>query len=207
MRSYETARRLYSILAFFAWVMMIGGVLVAVVAAKSLSAYAPPGTGLLAAAPGFGIGFTGLLLLAIVQNARATVDTAELTQQMLKVARDQLEVSQQSLKQGILIERGFEALKQTQPSAPMASFADAAQTKFEAAETKNNTPIAPPPEPTATRELAAGETEYAGRIIKEEDGSFIFAKLSFDSLAAAHRYIDQLGVNPKAVTGNRVSSS
>ncbi len=48
--------------------------------------------------PGIGIGITGFILVAFVQMGRATVDTAEYTQQMLKLSRDQLEVSKQSLK-------------------------------------------------------------------------------------------------------------
>jgi len=44
------------------------------------------------------ISLLGLIFVAIVQTARASVDTAEYTQQMLKIARDQLEVSQQALR-------------------------------------------------------------------------------------------------------------
>lgn len=102
MRSYETARTLFSFLAFWAWCVVIAGVLVALVSAAGASQYGGAGAGLLATAPGIGIGIAGLILVAFVQMGRATVDTAEYTQQMLKIARDQLEVSQQGLNGAFL---------------------------------------------------------------------------------------------------------
>lgn len=115
MRSYEAARSLFSFLAFCAWSVVIIGVLVALVAGEGGSRYGG-GAGLLAMVPGIGFGLAGLLLVAFVQMGRATVDTAEYTQQMLKVARDQLEVSKQALNQGSAVGKSFVGI--TEKSKP-----------------------------------------------------------------------------------------
>ena len=121
MRSYETARFLFSFLAFCAWSVVIIGVLAALIGAGGASRYGGAGAGFLAMAPGFGIGLLGLLLVAFVQMGRATVDTAEYTQQMLKIARDQLEVSKQGLKQGAMAAQSFESLKPDEKAKPAPS--------------------------------------------------------------------------------------
>jgi hypothetical protein len=97
MRSYEVARTLFSFLAFCAWSIVVVGGLVALIGAGGGSRYGGAGAGLLAMVPGLSIGIAGLLLVAFVQIGRATVDTAEYTQQMLKISRDQLEISKQGL--------------------------------------------------------------------------------------------------------------
>ena len=111
MRSYETARSLFSFLGFCAWSVVVIGVLVALAGAEGGSRYGGAGAGLLAMAPGFGIAILGLILVAFVQMGRANVDTAEYTQQMLKIARDQLEVSRQSLNGTGQQSKGFNSVK------------------------------------------------------------------------------------------------
>jgi hypothetical protein len=306
MRSYEAARSLFSFLGFMSWLVIIAGALAALAGAKASSIYGGGTAGLLAAMPGIGIAVLGFVLLAFVQMGRATVDSAEYGQQMLKIARDQLELSKQSLKQGKRFEAGFAALEQIAPKKHKVSFSDEVdkikkpkkrkkakpRVAVIPAETVNEpepeipdvvtlqtpqleethpvpmpeSPVKAPeglvaeimakeelvpepvpepviaqvadPEPLPTpephpepvqitepdpaplpdpepviktapkrrepvllRELKDNETRYAGRIIKDEDGRFIFARMSFNSLAAAHRYIDQLGVNPNAKSG------
>ena len=107
MRSYEAARSLFSFLGFIAWSVVVLGVLVALVSAAGGSRFGGAGAGLLAMVPGVAIGIAGFILVAFVQMGRATVDTAEYTQQMLKIARDQLDVSKQGLNQGKVLEQGF----------------------------------------------------------------------------------------------------
>ena len=113
MRSYEAARSLFSFLAFIAWSVVVIGVFVALISAAGASKYGGGGAGLLAMVPGIGIGITGFILVAFVQMGRATVDTAEYTQQMLKLSRDQLEVSKQGLKLQNAVPQTFVAAAQT----------------------------------------------------------------------------------------------
>ena len=115
MRSYEAARSVFGILEIVSWIVIAIGGLIAFVALIALdemgsSFGGSPIVGLAGIVPGLVIMFAGLLGLVAVQIGRAGVDTAEYTQQMLKIARDQLEVSQQAL-------RGHET--------PANSFADA----------------------------------------------------------------------------------
>lgn len=127
MRSYDAARGLFSFLAFIAWSAVVVGVIAAFGGAQMRTGL-DGAVGIMGALPGIGIAILGLFQVAVIQAARATVDTAEYTQQMLKIARDQLDVSIQSLKQGERIETGFSALKQPEPTKAKAkakaSFAD-----------------------------------------------------------------------------------
>lgn len=126
MRSYDGARALFSFLSFLAWSMVIVGVMLAFGGSAAVSQFSRSSSAIFAALPGIGVGAIGLFLIALVQNARATVDTAEYTQQMLKVARDQLEVSKQSLKQNQTAPQSYEAVKGsgTGDSLSKAAFAD-----------------------------------------------------------------------------------
>jgi len=115
MRSYEAARSYFNFLGVLSrGVIAIGAIvaLFSIVAAGQISQGFGGGgmAGLAGILPAAVIMFTGFMGLVIVQIGRAGVDTAEYTQQMLKIARDQLEVSRQAL-------RG--------PNAPANSFADA----------------------------------------------------------------------------------
>ena len=128
MRSYETARSLYSFLTFCAWCLVVGGVIVALIGAgaasemRSFGRSAPAAAVFMASIPGLALTLAGVLSLALVENGRAAVDTAELTQQMLKVAREQLEVSKQALRQGQHVAGSYEALDQASAGAqPMLS--------------------------------------------------------------------------------------
>ncbi len=204
MRSYEAARRYFSILEFIAWCLIVLGGFIAIVAfaaiAEANRRYGGSPALLVivpAILPGSGIAFAGFMGLVVAQVGRAGVDSAEYGQQSLKIARDQLELSKQALRQGAQAEPSYAALqaakKDLQPdtavskgAAPSASYA------------------APPSETHETAKLApprAEALEYKGRVIQPENGQFVFGKMQFQSLEAAQRYIDQLGVNPKADLG------
>lgn len=115
MRSYEAARTYFSILEVVSKIIIIIGGIVALISLLALGEMSrdwggSPLAGLVGIVPGVIVMFAGFLGMVVVQIGRAGVDTAEYTQQMLKIARDQLEVSQQAL-------RG--------PNASARSFADA----------------------------------------------------------------------------------
>lgn len=114
MRSYEAARGLFSFLAFCSWGIIIVGGIVALAAGGALSS----GLGgnpsamklFFAFMPGAGISLVGLYGLAMVQMARAGVDSAEYGQQSLGLARQQLEVSREALTQGKQLAASYAAL-------------------------------------------------------------------------------------------------
>jgi len=128
MRSYEAARKLFSFLGFGSWCIIILGVTAAVAGGASAAAIGgaakipAEAATFLATLPGLGTALLGFFCLAFVQIGRAAVDSAEYAQQSLKIARDQLELSRQSLLGG-RTETGFAALTEERGAASGPSFA------------------------------------------------------------------------------------
>ena len=182
MRSYEAARSLFSFLAFCAWSVVILGVLVALIGAGGGSRYGGAGAGLLAMVPGIGICLAGLLLVAFVQMGRANVDTAEYTQQMLKIARDQLEVSQQSLKQGDAFQKSYSTLNKDNNETP--------QNSRYALNNDNQEDAAPNRETLISN--YGKKTSYNGHAISEANGIFHVENAEFRQLEHAKAHIDML---------------
>lgn len=190
MRSYAAARGMFSFLAGVSWVIIVGGLLMALIAASASggqSAFGGRPSGamvLLSTVPGLLAAFIGFLGLVGVQIGRATVDSAEYGQQALDVARKQLEVSRQALKQGAVLEQGYATLaaaKETQhaPSAPKTSYAT------ERPDTKE----AIPSQPGAPK---VGETiSYRGKAVRVVEDGFTFAGTVYETLDAAKTRIDQ----------------
>jgi hypothetical protein len=188
MRSYETARSLFSFLAFMAWSVVVIGVLVALIGAAGASQYGGSGAGLLAMVPGIGIGITGLILVAFVQMGRATVDTAEYTQQMLSISRDQLEVSKQGLKLHNGAPETFSAIAQKETASKhKSSFVHQAdKTSPQGRMVENLEPA----------QLEDQSTVYKGKIIRDVKGKLLHKGISFDTLLSAKEHIDALTAQP-----------
>lgn len=186
MRSYEAARSLFSFFEFLSWCVIVLGVVL------TLGGFAAAGqigrgfgggpamvTYVAAFAPGASLTFAGFMGLVFCQIGRAGVDSAEYSQQMLKVARDQLEVSRQSLRA---------------PSTPPNSFAATAKSTAE-----SDPPVArhAPKRQHATRssepKLTASGPQtfrYRTKDIQVENGKFLYNGIAFDSREKAERYID-----------------
>lgn len=113
MQSYQAARGLFGFLGFCSWIVIIVGGLAAFggfATAASTVRNASMLTSLLWTVPGLLLAVVGLYGLAVVQMGRAGVDTAEYTQQMLKVSRDHFEHSKRTyadLHQGTLHAKGY----------------------------------------------------------------------------------------------------
>lgn len=181
MRSYEAARTYFSIMGFGAWSVIIIGVLVALVSAGGVSQYAGGGAGLLAMLPGLGIMIVGFLLLVFVQIGRANVDTAEYTQQMLKISRDQLEVSKQSLKQTDTFQKNYASLKAEATNTPEGDgYSNATLEPEKAVKSK--------PEPVKQIEQ---KIAYKGHTILAKDDKFRVNKAVFEKIEFAREHIDQ----------------
>ena len=187
MRSYEAARSLFSFLAFCAWsVVAIGGV-IALIGVTSMSSYAGGAAGLLAMVPGIGIVLAGLLLVAFVQIGRANVDTAEYTQQMLKISRDQLDVSKQSLKQGDTFQKSYANLNAEATNTPKdEGYANATLEANKAAKSK----------PEAVKQIEQ-KIAYRGYSILAKDDKFRVNKAVFEKIEFAKEHIDQHRINGK----------
>ncbi|MFV0644697.1 MAG: hypothetical protein ACK5NN_09400 [Sphingomonadaceae bacterium] len=133
MRSYEAARSYFGFLGFVSWCVIIIGAIVAIVSMTAFGqvsrAYGGSSmAGLAGMIPGVAIMFSGFMGLVIVQIGRAGVDSAEYTQQMLLLSREQLEISRHTLKQGPDGEQIYaavqEALKKSNQLRPEDDFPD-----------------------------------------------------------------------------------
>lgn len=204
MRSYETARSLFSFLEVMAWIMVVAGIIIAFGGASAASLFSRSSAGLMGALPGIVIAILGLFMVAQVQGNRATVDSAEYSQQMLKLTREQLEISKQALKQGYTVAQSFAALPAQAESEHSAGFGalDTEPQPENQRKSLANRELQNSSEgmPSAGSKRPADDAaiNYKGKEIVFSAGRYTFAKMSFSSLERAEAYIDQLAVNPKA---------
>jgi len=193
MRSYKAARSLFSFLGFCAWVVIVVGGIVALVgasAASQVSSYGFGGKGselasLAGLIPGLGVCLTGFILLALVQMGRASVDSAEYSQQMLKIARDQLQISRQSLNSHDSSGRTF--------STQNSNLADS-----------NSGSAYASPRTVARRDAAFSEKPsdpidkiitYKGHQIECRGLNYTLGATQFHSLEYAKNHIDQISID------------
>lgn len=197
MRSYDAARSLFSFLGFVAWVAILLGIVAALVGAGAGGTASRWGGGptglasLIGALPGIAIIFSGFLGLAAVQMGRASVDTAEYTQQMLKIARDQLDVSQQALKQASNAQRSF--ADRTEASVGTDGSRPNGQTRQEPKLTNTS----------ASYSYKIGETIiYRGKEIRVTEGGYVFDRIPFHTIDEARASID-VSVNQQSLAAQK----
>ncbi|KCV82446.1 hypothetical protein ATO10_05876 [Actibacterium atlanticum] len=180
MRSYATARTLFSIAEMAGWIVVGLSFLIGLTLAGTAGRYASGTERFLLFLAGASGSVVGILIVAAVQNWRAGVDTAEYTQQMLKIARDQLDVSRQSLKSNAPPQSFFDAQADQTPAAPptRSSFASA--------------PAPAKPEPSLAIESSSPSPDK----IEQIDGKYTYNGIPFDSLEKAERYVEQFGRRP-----------
>ncbi len=169
MKSYETARNLFSFLGFCAGALIALGVVVALMggsATQSFGRNAGAAQFILGAMPGIMMAAVGVIGQAMVQMGRASVDTAEFTQQSLDVSRKHMELSKQLLEQGKTTAASFASLSVQRPATAQdaqtgqdqgASYGNMPAQASAVSETKS--------EPAA---IPAASTSSAKAITKEE---------------------------------------
>ena len=92
-RDYGAARFAFSVLELVSWTVILSGVLLAIAgfwtggAFGLLQSDSHISIRLLAALPGIGATIGGLIGVALAQSSRATVDTAEMTRDMLAIMK------------------------------------------------------------------------------------------------------------------------
>lgn len=158
MRSYTTSRTILSFFEFCAWTTVVVGILVAAIGYTSGSyvaglARGPSGfSGILAALPGLGISFVGVVGVIFVQLTRANVDTAEMTGQLLEIARKQLTAAEGALQaQGAVHNPPARRTPDSHLSA--AQPASAQQQKSRSPDAAEPTISAPPERATASQNV------------------------------------------------------
>lgn len=215
MKSYEAARGYFSILEFLSWVLIVVGLVVLLMgmaATNQLNSYRA-GTAavvIMAAVPGLALSFFGFLGLVAAQYTRAGVDSAEYTQQMLQIARDQLEVSRRSLnlQQGVpaaafgpaLKDASEETDQMTQATANGAmssspSFADRVGAQDDAS---SNSPPTIELEPEDAQPQLE-DFSYRGRKIRAALDMYMYDGLRFENAEDVKAHIDAIGSSPQPI--------
>lgn len=185
MRSYQAARNYFSILGIISWTVIVVGGLVALVGLAALGDFSrelggSSLNGLAGVVPGISVSFIGFMGLVLVQIGRAGVDTAEYSQQMLQVARDQLEVSRETAQRGQKISTSFSSAmaEEIEPSKP--SFAEAAHEGIDAGETPSS------------KQGDPNLIHYRGRTIEKRDGKYFVEGKSYLNQKYAELRINDL---------------
>ncbi len=214
MRSYNTSRRFFSFLELLAWPALSVGMVAIVFCVRNLFGLGIYGFDvnrsmeLLIIGPAVIVVLYSLMIIIIAQVGRAGVDTAEFTGQILKVARDQLEVSQQLLRQNDTMRMSYAALAEKSPEdRPLASYATLAAAGN--GKDKTSTPglvpgsegsdrsdlgtqILPATGTKAREALPHGAIPFLGYTILPQSGNFWVGDQFFTSLDAAKRYVELL---------------
>lgn len=197
MRSYQAARSAFSLLEFLCWSTIVFGFVLMMVGVAAGRQFGGLGSGgeffgpALAATPGVVVMIIGLVGVASVQNGRASVDSAEYGQQMLQLARDQLAISRQSLRQQSGATPGSfgEAISTaSEPNAPAPeaepdgpSYANFQSSRSQENGSPSQTPATPP--------LAA--FEHRGFQVAADTEGYVFDGYRFQTAEAVTAYIDQ----------------
>ena len=191
MKSYQTARRICSFLEFLGWSTVAGGIIIAFAMGQSVNPYAPPAAALTAAVPGIVIAIVALFCVGGVQGWRSSVDTAEYTQQMLKIARDQLEVSRQSLRGSKSEALSFGDVGDTGALSSGPSFSSLAGTEAaSSAEQTRSTPQVTQPNAPPERRAIKQELDFQGRkLIEYADGSYALDGRNFPDLDGVKEHV------------------
>jgi hypothetical protein len=175
MRSYGTARGIFSFLEFVGWSVVVIGIIVGLIMAESAGRYVSDGQKFMLFLMGASSSLVGLFMVGAVQNWRAGVDSAEYGQQMLKISRDQLEVSRQSLKRQEADHASFAVLRSTEDQTHKASFDQAKPTA--------------PRQPTPREEIEPAT--YRGEQIRWFSGAYRALGVSFATYEEAQRAVDE----------------
>lgn len=208
MRSYLVARIWHSIVEFIGWVLLIVGLIYAVALSQTISLY-PFESGLnqglaqlVGLLPGLALAFSGLCTIAFMQTCRAAVDTAEYTQHMLKISRDQIEYSKAAVRHGKQLQLSLETLMKPQSGSEDETGSSLSQTHL----TPNGNDPAVPQitshdvESESVRVTAntAGSTDHKGHKIEHREDAYHVAGVAFSTLEKAKAWVNQLGINPAA---------
>ena len=196
MRDYKTARTIYGLLEFIAWVAVAGGLIFAVAGASATTGFARSPIGALGAVPGLVLALIGILAVAAVQDFRAGVDTAEMTGKMLALQKEQLQLVKDAQS------FGFEANNGAGASSPTTHAKSASPPKDVRPESKT----VPAPAEQIGSEGEQGkiestysrQIEHAGETVQLESGKAESGRKTFDRVDVAKEYVPAAKSNGRA---------
>lgn len=187
MREYTTARTIFGILEFVAWVAVVGGIVVAIMGASAATGYSGSSAGLMGAIPGFIMAFLGIIAVATVQFYRAGVDTAEMTGKMLQISKEQLQLTKEAKKASFAAKAAPVKPAAAKPAEPATTPADFDPVKL--AERKPSGQDATAKVEAAPNASYRYQVEHMGETIALERGKASWGGQSFDTVDAAKDYV------------------
>lgn len=200
MREYNTAKTIFGILEFIAWVAVVGGLLLAFAGASTTTGFSRSPLGPLGAIPGLIFSLIGILTAGAAQFFRAGVDTAEMTGQILKISRDQLALAKTANQK---------TFADHSPTPANAKEPDLAWTKAAFTPPQAEVKSAPP----ATDQISYGKmpetpthryaVEHGGETIQLIKGKAHWQDQAFETIDEAKRLIDQMPVRVANEAGAR----
>lgn len=204
--NYGAARSILGLAEILLWCGIGLGLIVAMIAGGAASA-GFGSSGLLAAIPGVAISLFCFVGIVLVQMSKATVDTADYTFQMLKVARDQLDVSKSALQHAEK-SSSYAARQGEETAASPAGVTKPEGLAAEVTQTKLNEGDAVPsfmrlggPTPNSS-----SVTEYRGHLIERSIHGFNTQDKKFPSLELAKKYIDGQKLKARSQRSNGLTS-
>lgn len=190
--NYGSARGVLGFAELTLWGGIGLGIIVAFVAG-SAAARGYGASGFLAAVPGILMAIVCFVGVVLVQMAKASVDTADYTYQLLKLSRDQLAVSKQALQVQKEAPTSYATAPNPIAPAAQASFAEngAATATDETAPDANGTSL--------PRFLRQDQADIHGqehwdyrdkRIHHTEHGTYLIEGHTFETLDQAKEFVD-----------------
>ncbi|MEL7190606.1 MAG: hypothetical protein AAGK17_13720 [Pseudomonadota bacterium] len=132
--NYDAARNVLGLAEFLMWGGVAVGALIALTGATAATNSFGGVTAIAGAIPGLSLALASFIGVVLIQMAKANVDTADYTYQMLDVSRQNLEVSKQVQKSGAKAPATFAELAEKEgakappiTAQPKASYADTAK--------------------------------------------------------------------------------
>lgn len=179
--NYGAARSVLGLAEFLMWGGLALGVLLALTGATAATNSFGGVTAIAGAIPGLSIALASFIGVVLVQMAKANVDTADYTYQMLDVSRQHLEVSKQAQKSGAKAPATFAELADKEsPKTPPAT----AQPKASYADT---------PKPANEPALATNPSkvmDYRGSEITKSAHGYHVDGQTFENIALAQSFVN-----------------
>lgn len=202
-RSYEVARKIFSILEFVGWCVVVLGLIAGFVMVEGAGRYASDGQQFLLFLSGASGSIVGLFLVGLVQFFRSGVDSAEYAQQGLYVAREQLDVSRQLLKKQREDRHSFADLSTTDEQSAGAAFGSFASSSPERSDDRSS--VVPQEHSSEVLQLDDGSQKTNGQAVegKQTAHAAIDQKPDTPSLEAiTNRSLEDLDENPSIASAD-----
>jgi hypothetical protein len=190
--NYGAARSVLGLAEIILWCGIGGGIILAIIAGGAASnGFGGVGAGLAAAMPGIAISVFSFIGVVMIQVAKASVDTADYTFQMLGIARDQLAVSKEANKQL----KAPQSFAEDRKSPPKHETRDQHAVQGQGANDARSSGTVSTPKLAHSSATDAKDWDYRSkRIHYTSHGAFLVEGRTFETLEKAKLHVDGLAL-------------